>query len=170
MSVTFTRYPVVSLAAEHLVIGHLMRRNILAFKAPPNNEGYDLICIHSNPRRSGSQIRVQVKSRMASDSDRGFPVKEKSINAFDYLVVAFLNVGYFYGKRKSHGCRAGAAAPEFYTLPASFIREHHDATSSWEKVRTRGLDMSQYRDELGFEQIAVALGIDYPAKTEKGDA
>jgi hypothetical protein len=52
----------------------------------------------------------------------------------------------------------------------SFIREHHDATSSWEKVRTRGLDMSQYRDELGFEQIAVALDIEYPAKTEKGDA
>jgi hypothetical protein len=45
-------------------------------------------------------------------------VKEKSIDAFDYLVVAFLNVGFFYGKRKKHGCRAGAAAPEFFTLPA----------------------------------------------------
>jgi hypothetical protein len=33
------RLPVVSLAAEYLVIGYLMRHNILAYKAPPNNEG-----------------------------------------------------------------------------------------------------------------------------------
>ena len=45
----FTRFPVVSLGAEHLVMGYLMRRNILAYKAPPNNEGYDLICIHPDP-------------------------------------------------------------------------------------------------------------------------
>jgi hypothetical protein len=163
---TFTRYPVISLAAEHLVMGHLMRRNILAYKAPTNNEGYDLICIHPDPRRSGRQITVQVKSRMASDSDRGFPVKGKTLDAFDYVVVVMLNVGYFYGKRKRHGCRAGASSPEFYTLPASFIRKHHDATSSWEKVRTRGLDLSKYRDEAGFEQIAAALRIEYPRKTE----
>jgi hypothetical protein len=42
----FTRFPVISLGAEYLVMGHLMRRNILVYKAPPNNEGYDLICIH----------------------------------------------------------------------------------------------------------------------------
>lgn len=38
---TFLRLPVVSLSAEYLVMGHLMRRNILTYKAPPNNEGYD---------------------------------------------------------------------------------------------------------------------------------
>jgi len=27
-------------------MGHLMKRNILTYKAPPNNEGYDLLCIH----------------------------------------------------------------------------------------------------------------------------
>ena len=78
---SFTRYPVISLSAEYLVMGHLMRRNILTYKAPPNNEGYDLICIHPNPRQNSRQIRVQVKSRLATDCDRGFPVKEKSINA-----------------------------------------------------------------------------------------
>src|SRR5256885_7173318 len=77
------RFPVVSLSAEYLVMGHLMRRNILAYKAPPNNEGYDLICIHPDPRykpRRGevSQVLVQVKSRYASDCDRSFPVKEIS--------------------------------------------------------------------------------------------
>lgn len=37
------RLPVVSAGAEFLVMGHLMRRNILTYKAPPNNEGYDLM-------------------------------------------------------------------------------------------------------------------------------
>jgi hypothetical protein len=46
----FLRLPVVSAGAEFLVMGLLMRRNILAYKAPPNNEGYDLICIHPDPR------------------------------------------------------------------------------------------------------------------------
>jgi hypothetical protein len=41
---------VVWASAEFLVKGYLMRRNILAYKAPSNNEGYDLICIHPDPR------------------------------------------------------------------------------------------------------------------------
>jgi hypothetical protein len=60
-----------------------MRRNILAYKAPPNNEGYDLICIHPDPRKTKKQVRIQVKSRYQTDCDRGFPVKEKSFDAFD---------------------------------------------------------------------------------------
>ena len=46
----FLRLPIVSAGAEFLVMGHLMRRNILAYTAPPNNAGYDLICIHPDPR------------------------------------------------------------------------------------------------------------------------
>lgn len=145
-------------------MGHLMRRNILAYKAPPNNEGYDLICIHPDPRRKGRQIRIQVKSRLATDSDRGFPVKARTLDAFDYLIVAFLNVGYFFGKAKRSRSRDGAGEPEFYTFPASFIRSHHDARSSWEKVRTRGLNIERYKNEAGFEQIASDLGISYPEK------
>ena len=41
----FFRLPIVSAGAKHLVMGYLMRRNILAYEAPRNNEGYDLICI-----------------------------------------------------------------------------------------------------------------------------
>lgn len=41
------RLPVVSAGAEYLVMGLLMRRNILTYKAPLNNEGYDLIYIAS---------------------------------------------------------------------------------------------------------------------------
>lgn len=154
------RYPVVSLGAEHLVIGHLMRRNILAYKAPPNNEGYDLICIHPDPRKSAEQIRVQVKSRYQTDSDRAFPVKEKSFSAFDYIIVVFLNNGYYY---KNRPIREGFAEPEFYTLPVKFIQENHQkAASGWERVLTKGKDMEKYKNERGFEIIATDLGIPYP--------
>jgi len=161
---SFTRYPVISLSAEYLVMGHLMRRNILTYKAPPNNEGYDLICIHPNPRQKSRQIRVQVKSRLATDCDRGFPVKEKSLDAFDYLIVVFLNCGYFMGMRKRHKTIAGIKEPEFYTFPQSFIKKHHDKSSSWQKVRTRGLDIEEYKNEKGFELIAAELNLPYPEK------
>jgi hypothetical protein len=164
----FLRLPVVSAGAEFLVMGHLMRRNILAYKAPPNNEGYDLICIHPDPRHRPArnelpQVRVQVKSRYATDCDRGFPVKESSLEAFDFLVVTFLNIGKFFGKNDGTG---GAKDPEFYTLSRDFIREHHDATSSWQKVRLRKLEaeIEPFKDEAGFELIAEALGIIRPQK------
>jgi hypothetical protein len=81
--VRFARFPVISLSAEYLVMGHLLRRNVLTYKAPHGNEGYDLICILPDPRKAAKQLRVQVKSRMATDSDRGFPVKAKTI---DHLI------------------------------------------------------------------------------------
>jgi hypothetical protein len=126
----FVRFPVVSLSAEYLTMGLLMRRNVLAYKAPPGNEGYDLICIHPDPRHIGPQVRVQVKSRLATDSDRGFPIKEAALDAFDFLIVAFLNVGYFLRRANGRKSREGARSPEFYTLPATFVRQHHDATST----------------------------------------
>ena len=118
-----------------MAIGHLMRRNILTYKAPPNNEGYDLICIHPDPRRVTRQIRVQVKSRYQTDCDRAFPVKDKTFGAFDYLIVAFLNIGYFYRRRP---VRDGCREPEFYTLPREWIQSHHRITlSGWQKVQPR---------------------------------
>lgn len=165
------RLPVVSAGSEFLVMGHLMRRNILAYKAPPGNEGYDLICIHPDPRHTPlrgqkAQVRVQVKSRYATDCDRGFPVKEKSLDAFDFLIVAFLNIGNFYGKNDGS---TGAREMEFYTLPQKFIRKHHNKTSSWEKVRLKGFEdeIEPFKNEEGFEQIAKALGIPKPVKNKQ---
>lgn len=167
------RLPVVSESAEYLVMGHLMRRNILAYKAPPGNEGYDLICIHPDPRHQPgqgecAQVRVQVKSRYATDCDRGFPVKEASLDAFDFLVVVFLNIGKF---RSGKDGSIGASDPEFFTLPAKFIREHHDTSSSWHKVHLRGLDaeLTPYKDEAGFELIAEALGVERPTRRRAVD-
>lgn len=157
------RLPVVSLGAEYLAIGYLMRRNILAYKAPPNNEGYDLICIHPDPKRVTKQVRVQVKSRYQTDCDRAFPVKENSFGAFDYLIVAFLNLGYFYSDEVAP---AGAAEPEFYTLPNEFIRDNHrKVASGFDKVRTHGMDLAPYKNERGFERIAEDLGIPYPSRS-----
>jgi len=39
-----------------------------------------------------------VKSRYATDCDRGFPLKEVSLDAFDFLTIVFLNIGKFGGK------------------------------------------------------------------------
>ncbi|OYV96168.1 MAG: hypothetical protein B7Z73_01170 [Planctomycetia bacterium 21-64-5] len=147
-------------------MGYLMRRNILAYKAPPNNEGYDLICIHPDPRHRPSrtelpQVRVQVKSRYATDCDRGFPVKETSFDAFDFVVVAFLNIGKFGG---AYNGTEGAKEPDFYTLSQDFIRRHHDATSSWQKVRLRKAEIEAFKNEAGFELIAEKLGISKPTK------
>ena len=161
------RLPVVSLSAEYLAIGHLMRRNILAYKAPPNNEGYDLVCIHPDPRQVRRQVRVQVKSRYQTDCDRAFPVKGRTFEAFDFLIIAFLNIGNFYRRNALAG--VGAKDPEFFTFPRSFVEKHHYVVASgWEKVRTKGLDIEKYRNEAGFEFVARALRIPYPARPLAG--
>lgn len=162
------RLPVVSAGAECLTMGYLMRRNILTYKAPPNNEGYDLICIHPDPRykpkaNEKSQLRIQVRSRYQTDCNRAFLLKEKSLDTFDYLIITFLNIGKFYGRNTGD---TGAREIEFYTLPADFIRKHHTKNKGWEKVMLKSLEteIEKYKNEMGFELIANELGIDRPIR------
>ena len=74
----FTRFPAISQGAKYLVMGHLMRRNILTYQAPPNNEGYDVICIYPHPRKVSRQIltrgRGQVR-QVVSRSTRSHSVR-----------------------------------------------------------------------------------------------
>jgi len=160
--VKFNRFPIVSNGAEHLVMGYLMRRNILTFKAPPNHEGYDLICIHPHANRNGQHLRIQVKSRMATDSSLAFPVRKESLNSFDYLVLVFMNLGNFYSRAKKNPAPGGACSPTFYTFPQSFVKRHHDDSGSWKKVRLNQIRLERYHDEKGIERIAKHLGVDYP--------
>jgi hypothetical protein len=160
---TFLQFPVISAGAEHLVMGYLMRRNILSYIAPPNNEGYDLICIHPDPRHMPvpeqlAQVRVQVKSRYATDADRGFLLKTSKLDAFDYLTVVFLNVGKF---KAPHDGTTGRQAAEFYTLPRQLVEEHHNQADRFGKVNLQSLagELATYRDDAGFELIAQALGV-----------
>ncbi|MFZ5502469.1 MAG: hypothetical protein ACOY3V_02885, partial [Pseudomonadota bacterium] len=72
-----------------------------------------------------------------------FPVKSKTFDAFDYLIVVFLNIGYFYRRREA---LSGRREPEFYTLPNEFIRQHHKVVASgFDKVLTKHLDLEPYK-------------------------
>jgi len=164
----FSRYPVVNLAAEYLAMGHLMRRNIMAYKAPPNNEGYDIICIHPDPRTSAKQIRVQVKSRIASDSDKGILVRPKTLDAFDFLIVVYLNIGYFLRMAKTHPLREGDKPPELVVIPRDIARTYLVPNSTWGKVRFKGIDWGKYAGTTGIELIADELGVPYPTKVTEG--
>jgi hypothetical protein len=86
-----------------------------------------------------------------------------SLDAFDFLIVAFLNIGKFFGR---HDGSTGSREPEFYTLSNGFIRQHHDLSSSWQKVRLKNLDalIEPYKGEAGLELIAARLGIPRPAR------
>ena len=102
-----------------------------------------------------------MKSRYQTDCDRAFPVKEQSFSAFDYLIIVFLNIGYFYRRKP---VLDGLRELEFYTLPTEWIRSHHKiGQSGWEKVHTKGEALDNFKNEKGVELIARDLGIDYPS-------
>jgi hypothetical protein len=151
-------------------MGHLLRRNVLVYKAPPNYEAYDLIAMHPDPREKGPKLRLQVKSRSASDAGQFFPMKSAGLDGFDFLVYVRLNIGYFY--RTARIGQADDRPPEFYTLPASAARTSFSSNGKWGgRIAFGKADLAPYRDAAGFEQIATVLKVDRPRPpTRNGDA
>jgi len=161
--------PAVSLSAEYLVMGHLLRRNILTYKAPPNNMGYDLICIHPDPTKAEKHVRVQVKSRYQTDCDWKFPLREVTFEAFDFVALVLLNVGYFYNPRTEED--NGARDPKIFFLPREVARSVYSVVASgFNRVDLNKLTEEQrdsYSLENGVELIADELDILYPDRPQE---
>ena len=149
------QFPVIGYGAEHLVMGFFMRRNILAYQAPPRNEGYDIICVNPDLRQRNRRIiRVQVKSRAMDDNDRSVQLRKRELVGFDYLVAVFMNIKS--SGKKEH--RALASLPEFYTVSQKWVRKNFRA---YGKVFFPKKGMEKYKGLKGFEKIAQDLRASY---------
>ena len=95
--------------AEFLVLGQLLILGIHATKAYMNYPGWDVMAL--NPELNKS-LRIQVKSRFASDS-LGFLIKNLD---FDYLVLVRLNRGNRYS-----GINPESKKPQFWVIPKADV-------------------------------------------------
>ncbi len=175
--------PIMSVAAKRLVMEQLALRNLAALRIRDRSEGHDIDCF--DPRPGPPDVRpvkrLRVKNRYQIDCNRKVFVNKSSLNDFDFLVVVFLNVGYFYGRGPQED---DPLEPEFYVLPRDSVREHLEIVASrlnkscpplpemgpWGRVVKipSGLHrlsiplagMEQFKNEQGFELIARALDVE----------
>jgi hypothetical protein len=164
-----------SAGAEFLVLGRLLIEGIDAYQAYNNQRGYDLIAAH--PER-GTSLRIQVKSRYATDYDGGFPISN-----FDSDFVAFvaLNRGIRY-RRRSAAAQAkndGKRPPTIWIVPTHLVEatmqtraqrreEEGRATEPFDKVFIRDIDdLDRYTD--AFALIAEALGAEPADEPPEGE-
>lgn len=160
---TFLQFPVMSDGAEYLAMGFLKRRNIETYKAPPRQANFDLICIHPTGAHS-RLVRVQVKSRYGTQGT-SVPIRTSSLNKFDFLIVAALNVGNFAtGKDGSTGARP----PDLYVFTRRVVKRHFGKTG-WGPQTGKFIfktlkGVERYKGDAGIELIAKKLGVARPLK------
>ena len=77
------------------------------------------------------QARLQVKSRWATDYDKGFPIKNFET---DFVVHVALNRGYRYRRRQTTEDE-GRRAPLVYVLPVKVVAAAQRPSRTWKKVR-----------------------------------
>jgi hypothetical protein len=127
--------------AEFLVLAHLLIEGIQAIKAYTRFLGYDLIAADPD---NGTSCRIQVKSRWATDYDRGFPLANLHC---DFVVLVALNRGYRYHRRKSAQSMDGRRPPELYVFPIDVLRPAVQQSGGWSKVYLRDVpDADGYLD------------------------
>jgi len=140
--------------AEFLVLGLLLVEGIQASKAYVNFPGYDIVATDPD---AGTAVRVQVKSRWATDYDGGFLIRN-----FDTDFVAFveLNRGYRY-RRKQNKEADGRKPPRVFVFPVDVVRDAQSKTSTWGKVFLRSIgDVESYVDH--WEQVRQELAARKP--------
>ena len=172
-------FPILSIGAEYYAMAMLMRRNIMTFKAPERNEGYDLICVNDGIK-DGKIARIQVKSRAHYDSDCSFyvDITEKALkeNKFDYLILVFQNIAeYGYGKYtgfKSENKKKTdfkELEPEIYTFSVKDLK--NQKWISGKKMRlTKDFEevAFKYSGKVGIEKIAKYFKIAPIQKSNNG--
>jgi hypothetical protein len=138
--------------AEFLVLSSLLIEGIQAFKAYTNFPGYDLIA--TNPEKNLS-CRIQVKSRWATDWDRGFPIKNFDC---DFVTLVALNRGYRY-HRRARPDDSGRRAPEVWVFPIEVVKDVTDVREGWQKANTRNIaDLESYLDNWGLVRMLLQMG------------
>ncbi|WP_299397575.1 hypothetical protein [Pelagibius sp.] len=121
--------------AEFLVLGNLLIQGVPAYKSYRHNIGHDLVAV--NPDRNTS-VRLEVKSRWASDAHWNMGMKEAG--ATDFYVYVRLNRGNRYGSAP-----AKDTAPHFYVIPEKTADGL--PKTGWGQARLKHLpDVELYRD------------------------
>jgi hypothetical protein len=159
-------YPIPNLGAVLYVQGLLMRRNVLAYPTPPGHKGVDLIAVHPTEPGHGD-IRLQVKSRLATDANYSIPMAKAELRQFDYLVLVRQNLGYRKARGNSGAQSDGVRRPVVYAVPVAVAEAHWRRVNGprvWKegKVSFRPTELTSYAEELGIELIAKAVGVAFP--------
>ena len=135
--------------AEFLVLGNLLTEGVSCYKAYTNFQGYDLVAVNPETRRTA---RIQVKSRWATDYDGSFPIKNYDC---DFVVHVALNRGYRFSKKKL--IEGGRKDPTFYVFPVSVVKTALNPKSKWGKTRIQNIpDWQTYKS--AWELIASFIG------------
>jgi hypothetical protein len=122
-----------------------------------------LTCIHPTGAHN-RLVRVQVKSRYGTQGT-SVPIRETSLNKFDFLIVVALNVGNFAtGKDGS----TGAKPPDLYVFPRKIVKRRFvkkgwgPKTGKFHFKTLKGVE--RYKGEAGIELIAKELRVARPLK------
>lgn len=140
--------------AEFLVLGELLIRGIHATKSYTGFTGWDVLA--ANPR-TGKTARIQVKARLATDFDGGFPINNVDS---DFVVLVALNRGYRY--KYKHRKESGVKPVEYFVIPIASVKKAIKKGYTWgnmPKVHLRqlGIDKSELNND--WKAIQRFLGV-----------